>query len=676
MRSLRPWVAAVLVGLFIGAPTIAGTFVTSTSTPSLFTDKVTAPNARLPSGWTTENVTQAADLNTIKNALLDLRTDVREREFYVKHYGAACDGSTNDTSAFQSAYTAAAVAGGVVTFPHNATCIIDGSSPIVVGSNTHTVGNGATLKLRVATYTTDSAFFTNESSSLSQTYNAGIAVEENISFQGFTLDGNMSNVTMGAAGTMEGIHLYQVRNALVRNVRIKDLPGTISAAALGKGFGIGVFYSTSVRIDSVHIDRTDRANVAIWETTDATISNSTLKNSYGRENVLVSTNPTSIHQPSRAVIRDSTLENTLTTAYHSVRFSGKGSGVVSGNKITAFKTPAWAISTAYVVGQKVTNDSGKTYICDTAGTSAGAGGPTGTSTDITDGTARWDYVESNAGQAVFITDIQAKDVKVTDNVLSDSQYGVYIASDSDDGRRVTVDNNTITSCAYGIYGSAAGGSAFIRGNEVLGTTNNPLTLGFVSNKVVVGNRFRGGTQVFLRADPPMSADVETEFDTEAETSSGGLFANNVIQEMTNGSAALSIGGTATEEMDVIGNVLDNNTVNIISHLALGLIAGNRGVSSVSSTTAEIVQGGFRGSATWDPASLADGAGETSSAITVTGAAFGDQVQVGVPVDLQGMLVSAYVSASNTVRIRIQNETGGVLDLASGTWRVFVHKRQN
>ena len=54
--------------------------------------------------------------------------------------------------------------------------------------------------------------------------------------------------------------------------------------------------------------------------------------------------------------------------------------------------PAWAISTAYVVGAVVLNDTNKIYACTTAGTSAGAGGPTGTGTGIVDGTVVWDYI--------------------------------------------------------------------------------------------------------------------------------------------------------------------------------------------------------------------------------------------------------------------------------------------
>jgi hypothetical protein len=78
-----------------------------------------------------------------------------------------------------------------------------------------------------------------------------------------------------------------------------------------------------------------------------------------------------------------------------------------------------------------------------------------------------------------------------------------------------------------------------------------------------------------------------------------------------------------------------------------------------------------GSGTWDPASLADGAGETSPNITVTGATLNDAVLVYPPYNLQGVLCTGYVSATNAVNIRVQNETGGVLDLASGTWQVAV-----
>lgn len=76
---------------------------------------------------------------------------------------------------------------------------------------------------------------------------------------------------------------------------------------------------------------------------------------------------------------------------------------------------------------------------------------------------------------------------------------------------------------------------------------------------------------------------------------------------------------------------------------------------------------------WNPGNLVDGAGETSGAITVTGAAVGDAVMVFPPYDMQDFTYSGYVQAANTVEIRIQNEGGSAVDLASGTWKVKVMK---
>lgn len=52
--------------------------------------------------------------------------------------------------------------------------------------------------------------------------------------------------------------------------------------------------------------------------------------------------------------------------------------------------PQWLALTAYTLGQRVTNN-GLIYACVVAGTSAASGGPTGTTTAITDSTAKWSY---------------------------------------------------------------------------------------------------------------------------------------------------------------------------------------------------------------------------------------------------------------------------------------------
>ena len=77
-----------------------------------------------------------------------------------------------------------------------------------------------------------------------------------------------------------------------------------------------------------------------------------------------------------------------------------------------------------------------------------------------------------------------------------------------------------------------------------------------------------------------------------------------------------------------------------------------------------------GSATYDAASLIDAAGVTTT-VTVTGAALGDFAMASLGVDAAGISVTAYVSAANTVSVRLQNESGGTLDLASTTLRAVV-----
>ena len=72
--------------------------------------------------------------------------------------------------------------------------------------------------------------------------------------------------------------------------------------------------------------------------------------------------------------------------------------------------------------------------------------------------------------------------------------------------------------------------------------------------------------------------------------------------------------------------------------------------------------------TWNPGSLADGAGETSAAVPYPGATLGGvSVQAIAPYDLQGITCNAWVDAANSCKVRLQNETAGTIDLASGTW---------
>lgn len=64
--------------------------------------------------------------------------------------------------------------------------------------------------------------------------------------------------------------------------------------------------------------------------------------------------------------------------------------------VTITLVASWVGSTAYVVGDRVTN-SGDVYQCVVAGTSAVSGGPSGEGTGIVDGTAQWDFLGDGTG---------------------------------------------------------------------------------------------------------------------------------------------------------------------------------------------------------------------------------------------------------------------------------------
>lgn len=75
----------------------------------------------------------------------------------------------------------------------------------------------------------------------------------------------------------------------------------------------------------------------------------------------------------------------------------------------------------------------------------------------------------------------------------------------------------------------------------------------------------------------------------------------------------------------------------------------------------------KGSVTINPASISSAAvGETS--VTISGAAVGDTIILNAPAAIEaGCVWSSFVSATDTVKLRIANLSGGSLDCASATW---------
>jgi len=82
---------------------------------------------------------------------------------------------------------------------------------------------------------------------------------------------------------------------------------------------------------------------------------------------------------------------------------------------------------------------------------------------------------------------------------------------------------------------------------------------------------------------------------------------------------------------------------------------------------------IQGSATWNPASIADG-DEEAKEVTVTGAILGDFALASFSLDVTDLTLDAQVTASDTVTCILANNTGGAIDLAEGTLNVIVFRK--
>lgn len=95
------------------------------------------------------------------------------------------------------------------------------------------------------------------------------------------------------------------------------------------------------------------------------------------------------------------------------------------------------------------------------------------------------------------------------------------------------------------------------------------------------------------------------------------------------------------------------------------LGGEVKLCNISNTITDFNNTWFK---TFDPPSVA-AAGTTTTTVTCNGATLGLPVSASFSLDLQGITVTAYVSAANTVTVRFSNPTGGAIDLASGTLTV-------
>jgi len=228
-----------------------------------------------------------------------------------------------------------------------------------------------------------------------------------------------------------------------------------------------------------------------------------------------------------------------------------------------------------------------------------------------------------------------------------------------------------------IEGVSGGGVDLVNvhGSELVGTSEGNGSYGVREQSECRANTFTGFWCELNGSNDYIVRSDSTYINCKAVSSA---VTNNVEVE---GSGAKFIGGyLRCINLQSTSSFTDLNGVELDANVALGIKGtgshtrrncskSNSGV--VSSHYTDIL-GGLNGSVTYDPPALADGAGVTTT-VAVSGAVLGDYAIASFSNSTAGMVVTANVTANDTVTVRFQNETGGALDLASGTLRAKVFK---
>ncbi|UIJ43802.1 right-handed parallel beta-helix repeat-containing protein [Sphingomonas cannabina] len=265
---------------------------------------------------------------------------------------------------------------------------------------------------------------------------------------------------------------------------------------------------------------------------------------------------------------------------------------------------------------------------------------------------------------------------VSSNVIEDCYDGIWVTQTNEPtavASRCIVTNNRINGCRRSGMRILGAVSVRVAGNSFVGTGVNIgiyiNASGVATDRIDLESNFISGFNNGIETTGAI-AFLRLAKNTLRNNVDYGVYSTATIIDFTHNYVAMNNGATAAIRytVDATSGICSEN---IMTGNTTGLIANSTAVVQSNNTFNGVLN--YTGSVTWDPGSLADGAGETSAAITVTGAAIGDFVMAAAPYDLQGITCSAYVSAANTVRIRLQNETGAVVDLASGLWRVRVMK---
>jgi hypothetical protein len=335
---------------------------------------------------------------------------------------------------------------------------------------------------------------------------------------------------------------------------------------------------------------------------------------------------------------------------------------------------------------------------------------------------------SKVGNSVFVELYESSNVSITGNVSDHTGYSsehvLFTATQNVNGQNVTVTGNVFLGGGRAIsdyFPSGDGGhlkDGLIFSNNICDNTHGPNVAATRSGVIFTGNRFdlnSSGQEIRIGGNNTAFSHNHVKNGYLSMLDGNGLFVteNYFLGNFTTPiTVALNISGTTGHrvarnrfEFGSYSSYWSQNPASAIGfkYIDEGLsqnpavamptkITGAVGDTVINDTpTAGGVYGWVCTTAgtagTWrpfgsihlygqdnayDPPNLADG-DDVTTTITVAGAATTDYVDASFSLNLQGVTLTAWVSAADTVSLRFYNSTGGAIDLGQGVLRALVTK---
>ncbi len=259
-------------------------------------------------------------------------------------------------------------------------------------------------------------------------------------------------------------------------------------------------------------------------------------------------------------------------------------------------------------------------------------------------------------ETILAEDI-AEGAVTTSEVLNSTIINEDIANEAVDSRTLLDFSVVNDDIATGSIDSRAILNASIEAEDV---DTGAITSSEILNETILNEDIANG-----------EIDLESKVANILPVSNGGTGASTLTQNALlagNGSGAIQSLGVATDGQIPIG-VTGGVPVfaNITAGTGVGIVNTPGGIE-ISSSVQEITSDP---AGTFNIGNLPAGSTYTSNAINAFAVDFGDIIIGSVDVNLQGCMLTAYVSQPNVIRISIFNGTGGAVNLGTVNVRVMI-----